>query len=363
MVVKSSLTSAEKPVCLRRGSRARRRGLAPLELVLWLPVLLFVVALIVNYATMATWRLRGEIVSHDAAFRARWGRAGDSEGRLLGEWPRDATIGVAPDPPIQQLDDPFIQHPVVRGPLPNGFVVRPILDPDLEGAYRGVSSVARDFPLMPRLGDYVSGEISGSILDRRWTNSEMGIPNVFRRILVLYQLPKTDPQYPRAFRNSFEALLNIRHFEALVVLDRDADIRRFTGRYHDFHPTVGRMCELDREVVRDRQVNRLVDTRDAQRRIILGQISRLPRTMTQYFLRMYRAALRWMQNRIRQLQAELQGPPPPSAQRRAEILREIADLQAEIARIRPKIGQLEAYEIRLPQIEAGLQARAQAAIP
>ena len=346
----------------RSSGRARPRGLAPLELVLWLPVFLFVVALIINYATMATWRLRGEMVSHDAAFRARWGRDGNSEGRLLGEWPLNATIDVAPDSPIQRLDDPSLQHPVVRGPLRNDFVVRPILDPDREGAYRGIGEVAREYPLMPRLGDYASGEIAGPILDRKWTNSEMGIPNMYRRIPVLYELPKTDPQFPRAFRSSVEALFGIPRFAALAVLDRDEDVRRFTGRYRDFYPRVRRMCELDRETVRSEQVNRLVDRRNAQGQIMLGEISRLPRNMTSFFLQMYRAAVRRMQNRVRQLQAELQGPPPPSPQRSSEIAREIADLQAEIARIQPKIDQLEAYSARMPEIEAGLRSRAQAAL-
>lgn len=341
----------------------RRKGLAPLELVLWLPVLLFVVALIVNYGTMATWRVRGEIVAHDAATRARWGRSGDSEGRLDGQWPRSATMGIASEPPITQLDDPFIDHEVVRGPLPNRFVVQPVLDPDRAGAYRGTASVARDYPLLPRLGDYASGEIAGPLLDRKWSNSEIGISNFFRRIRRLYELPKADPRYLQAFLQSFRALLAIPHFAALDVLDRDEDVRKFTGSYRDFHPRVGGMCELDRETVRREQVERLLDTRAPDGQIVLGAISRLPRNMTTFFLTMYRNALRWMQNRIQQLQDELRGPPAPSPQRRADILREIAELQAEIARIQPKITQLEAYLARMPQIEADLQARASAALP
>lgn len=356
----SFLCQAGKPNV--RGA-CRRHGLAPMELVLWLPMLLLVVALMINYATMATWRVRGEIVSHDAAWRARWGRAGATEGRLVGEWPQDATIATATDLPITQLDDPFINHPVVRGPLPNGFVVQQVLDPDREGAYRGISAVSREYPLLARLGDYDSGEIAGSLLDRKWSNSEMGIPNTYRRIKVLYQLPKTDPKFPQTFRNTVSALFSIPHFSALAVLDRDADIRKFTGSYHDFHPRIGRLCELDRETVRRQQVNRLVDTRDARGEIVFGEISRLPRHMTEFFLGMYRAAVRWMQNRIQQLQMELQGPPPPSPQRQADILREIADLQAEINRIQPKIAQLERYLARMLQIENGLRARADAAIP
>lgn len=349
--------------CIRVVPHRERRGLAMMELVLWLPVLLFVVALIINYGTMATWRVRGEIVSHDAAFRARWGRSGGTEGRLAGEWPADATITTAADSPLTELDAPYIQHPVVRGPLPNGFVVRPILDPDHEGAYKGVGRVARDYPLLPRLGDYDSGEIAGPLVDRKWTNTEMGIPNIERRIPVLYQLPRTDPRLPREFVNAVNAVLSIPHFAALAVLDNDADIRKFYGQPHDFHPRVHDVCELDPDVVQRTQVNRLVDTRNDRGEIVLGEISGLPRTMTNFFLNMYRAAVDMMEQRIQQLQDELRGPPPPTPQRQAEIMREIADLQAEIQRIQPLIRQLEAYLNRMPQIEADLRARADAAIP
>jgi hypothetical protein len=337
--------------------------LAPIELVLWLPVLLFVLALLINYGTTATWRIRGEIVARDAAFRARWGRTGGNEGRLVGQWPASATIGTAADPPVTQIDDPFLQHPVTRGPLPNGFQVRPVLDPDAIGAYRGIAEVERGLPLLSRIGRYESGEIADSLLDRKWTNSEMRIPNVQRRIPVLYVLPKTDPELPQAFRQAISDVLAIPHFTALNVLDRDEDMRLITGRYPDFHPRIRPMCELDRELVRTQQVERLIDTRDSLRRIRFGEISLLPRTMTEFFLRTYRDYVARMEQRIQDLQAELAGPPPPTPQRAAQIQQEIAALQAEIDRIRPKIEQLEAYEARLPEIEDGLRQRAEAEIP
>jgi hypothetical protein len=345
------------------GQCRRRRGLAPVELVLWLPVLLFVVALLINYGTMATWRIRGEVVSHDAAFRARWGRTGSGEGRLVGQWPATAALTTVADPPVTQIDDPFIQHPVVRGPLPNGFVVRPVLDPDEIGAYRGSAAVERMFPLMPSLGHYESGEIAGSLLDRKWTGPEMRIPNIHRRIPVLYELPKTDPQLPKAFREAVLALLGIPHFPALDVLDHDEDMRLITGRYPDFHPRVRRMCELDRDVVWRQQVERLIDIRNALGEIRLGEISRLPRTMTEYFLQVYRAYVQSLQQQIDALEAELAGPPPPSPQRAQQIQQQIQALQDEIDRIQPKIDQLEDYHARLPDIEDALRQSADAVIP
>ena len=190
----------------------------------------------------------------------------------------------------------------------------------------------------------------------------MRIPNLYRRTLALYQLPRTDPSRPRAFSQAVQSVVSTPHYPALAVLDRDADIRRYTGRYFDFHPRLGGMCELDPQVVYDRQVVRLIDSR-ADGDIQLGAISQLPRTMTNYFLRMYRAAVQRMQQRIDNLQDELNGTPPPGAARQAQILAEIAALEAEIAVILPKIEQLEAYEARLPQIEDDLRSAASAAIP
>lgn len=341
----------------------RRRGLAPLEFVLWLPVLLFVMALMVNYGTMATWRVRSEIVSRDAAWRTRWPRDGANEAPPTRPyWPRDAVMTTEPDDAPDLLDIPEIDHPVVRGPIPNGFVVRPIFDPT-QGAFKGVSEVNRRYPLLPRIGSFESGDVDTPLIDRQWSSAAMRIPNLYRRTLVLYELPRTDPSLPQAFSQSVSSVLSIPHYTDLAVLDRDADIRRYTGRYVDFHPRVGRMCELDPQIVYDRQVERLVDIRQVDGDIRLGEISRLPRTMTDYFLRMYRAAVQRMQNSIDQLQAELDGVPPPTAQRQAQILAQIAALEAEIAVIEPKIDQLEAYLARLPQIEDDLRAAAAAVIP
>ncbi|MEO8496368.1 MAG: hypothetical protein ABI614_14970 [Planctomycetota bacterium] len=343
--------------------RRRRRGLAPLEFVLWLPVLLFVMALMVNYGTMATWRVRSEIVSQHAAWRTRWPRDGASEAPPTRPyWPAGAVMTTQPDAAPTLLDIPEIDHPVVRGPLPNGFVVRPLLEPT-QGAYKGVSEVNRQYPLLPRIGSFESGDVATPFMDRQWSSTEMRIPNVFRRTLVLYELPRTDPSLPQAFSQAVQSVLSIPHYPALAVLDRDADIRRYIGHYVDFHPRVGQMCELDPRVVYDRQVERLVDIRRADGNIRLGEVSRLPRTMTNYFLRMYRAAVKRMEDRIQQLQDELNATPPPNSQRQAQIQAEIAALEAEIAILLPKITQLEQYQARLPQIEDGLRATAGAVIP
>ena len=318
-------------------------------MVLWLPILLFVMALMVNFGTFATWRVRGEVVSRHAVWRTRWPRTGVDEGRQRPAWPLDAEMTMEAANPLTILDDPLIQAPVVRGPLPNGFSVYPILDPDRVGAIQGVSAVQREYPLMPRLGDFDSGDIETPLLDLKWQSALMGIPNEYRRVKILYELPKTSPALPRAFASAVRRSSSIPHYSALRVLDRDEDVLRYTGRYVDFHPRAGRSCELDLETVYANHVQRLIDTRGAGRRVQFGQISRLPRRMTSFFLSMY-------QRRWDQLEAELNGPPPPAPGRRVQIL-------AEMAELRPKIDQLTAYQDRLPAIESDLARRAAAEIP
>ena len=188
-------------------------GLAPMELVLWLPILLFMVALMLNYGTLATWRVRAEVVSRDAAWRKRWPRTGGEEGPPhRNVWPTDAVMTTEPDEPLGLLDVAEIDHPVVRGPLPAPFQVQPILDPT-PGAYRGISEVNREYPMLPRMGDYNSGDVAGPLFDRKWQSATQGIPNNYRRTKVLYNLRPINPlELPPAFTNAVRSMRSSPHF-------------------------------------------------------------------------------------------------------------------------------------------------------
>jgi hypothetical protein len=382
-------------------SRPTRRGLAPLEFVLWLPVLLSVAALLVVFGTMASWRVRGEVVARDSVWRARWPRSGRSEPRPPARiWPDDASVGLLDADPFARLDIPELDRAVVRGPLPSGFSVHDTLDPT-RGAVEGRSEIVREFPLIPKLGPYRSGQIRHPLLGDLWRIAEMGAPNEVRRTLILYDLPVTDQSLPRAFGDEVEALVSMSNFSALNVLDADDEIRKYTGGFVDFHPGVAHLCTLDREQVREQRVERLIDHRDDRGQIQLGQISQLPRTMTNFFLSMYRARVQALENQIMQMQQEQMSIPQQLsdlAQQASDIQSQIAggsgqlsDLQAqlagiqsqrqslqgrldaipglissaqsEIATLQPKIEQLEAYEMRLDGIEADLRQQAAAVVP
>lgn len=348
-----------------------RSGLAPLEMIIALPILLFVTALIVNFGTLATWRVRGEIVSRDAVWRARWPRTGDRESPPA-TWPANAAAGIADGPQLGVLEHPDLQHPVARGPLPNGFHVTGLLDPD-RGYREGQASIVRRYPMLPRLGPYRSGSIEHPLLDQEWPCSEMGIPNVFRRTKPLYVLPTTEQSLPAALAAATQALFGMPNYTALYTLDRDGDIKRARGWYVDFHPRIRhpypdgqlvdlKCCELDEEVVQNKEVERLVDTLDGQGRAQLHQISHRPRAMTDFFLEMYKSRIQDLESDLRGWDAELHTPRIPSERRRE--LRGLIDWgQAELDRIKAYTEPLEAYQARLDEIEAKLRRQVEAEGP
>ena len=53
----------------------RARALAPLEMVLSLPILLFIMAVIINFGTLASWKVRGLSAARHAVWSSRWPRS------------------------------------------------------------------------------------------------------------------------------------------------------------------------------------------------------------------------------------------------------------------------------------------------
>lgn len=351
-----------------RQHQRRRRGLAPLELVLWLPVLMFVTALLVNYGTAAAWRVRAEINSRDASGRDITPRTGRNEPRTT-NWPRGDGVVYSSDDPVQiaELDDPAIDHPVVKGPIPNGFEVHPILDPDSRGLIRGTTEIDREYALLPTLGQFNSGRVRNAELDDSWAISRMyfsgaspipnedlfqsaswevaanfdgnvhrfsTLPNYYRRSKIIYRLPEVSGGMSGSVVSAMRSIMSSSLQEQLRVLDRDRDFIRYRGSAPDFHPRARILCELDRERVREVALERhVIDYLDPRREVRLGAVTRLPATLTGAFLGLYRSELR----RLQAIQ-----PPTPA-------------ITAEISILEGKINQLEQYRRRWPDIEKRLK--------
>ena len=272
---------------------------------------------------------------------------------------------------LMQLDDDAIKHEVARGPslAPNNHIgVRPLLKYD-EGLARGSAEIERPYPMMGKFGSYRSGEIGHPLLgatwqvaQMHWTDEQGGngyLPaNTYRRTKALYILHEQNPQLAQDFVRSLEDVFAMPNYTALRVLDRDEEIRRYNGGYADFHPRIRRRCELDPEIVKTQEVDRIIDTLrpghpDGVR---LGEISRLPRLMTQYFLSMYRTAVQKLKQQIKEMQDAMDaGSSGSGSGGTPNYEGQIAAAEAEIAELEPKIKQLEEFQQTLPEWEAKIR--------
>lgn len=141
-----------------RTSAHSRAGLAPVELVLALPIWMMIAALMVLVATTGTWRIRAQAASREAAFRSVWPRNRAQDGNPR-EWSvRSATMNSSVARPEVLIDDPLAGHAVIRGPdlvepvLRTIVAVDPTVMPTSNSVIRGESSLNRGAAVWPKSG-------------------------------------------------------------------------------------------------------------------------------------------------------------------------------------------------------------------
>jgi hypothetical protein len=304
-----------------------RRGLAPLELVLALPILLFVMALIIIFGTVSCWKVRCLVAT-------RWPRHGDSitpppswpaTGKLASDW-----IGNIPN-----LDDPRVNQPVARGPLPLGNAVNSaVLDPT-RGLRQDSASLVRNFPMLSKMGR-INLSTKAPFLDDKWQYNWMGLGDIRqRRIPVLYVLAKAPATLVANYVATVRAILYAPFRRQLDPLDRDSDFIYYTGGPREFHPRMSSFCDTDRDSVAAR-VQDLID-RIQGRNDKVRRVDSLAKTMTNSFISMYQGVIAQYERLINSK------PPnrPPAA--------EIARMEAEIPELKAKIKVLQDYAKTLRQ--------------
>jgi hypothetical protein len=307
--------------------RLGRRGLAPLEMVLAIPLVMFTVALSVIVGTAACWKIRASVVARDAIWSHRWprgeppsaaGRPGDTYDPVPSGWPQSAAFSHRGSRPLADLDHQAFRNPVVRGPLPNQVVVNAdLFDPTLR-VRLGDSHLNRPPAMLPRLAP-LSFNLEDPILDGKWQYRQMGIgSNTSRRLPVIYQFPDGDSSERNAFQRAYQNIISAPWRPALDVLDRDDEFIAWYGSAPDFHPRLGRFCSLDTMDVQQRLVERHIPRIDSQPRPSNPRYDPpgVPERMTRSFLGMYRQQLRILQSL----------PPPLTPQQQAQI----AELQRKI---------------------------------
>jgi hypothetical protein len=204
-----------------------RRGLAMLELAMAMPVLLLIMALMINYGTVACWKVRGLMMANYTIAGVRYPRSASTLPRP-GYWPSvGGTYGTA-DWTATSVDILQVNQPIARGPLLDPIsdptrslpVRTTLLDPTL-GFGEGHADLSRRFAMVARLGTYTL-HAQDHLLENLWPFSRTGLgSNVDRRLPVLYTLLQASAGYSSAFSTAVWAILNAPWCQELLPLERD----------------------------------------------------------------------------------------------------------------------------------------------
>jgi len=310
---------------MRRATRSRL-GLAPLELVLAIPLVLFVVALSVIMGAVSCWKIRAETVARDAIFSRRWPRSWRANEPLDPQEPEwrvaNATRGDQRGPQLPELDNPVFQNPLLRGPLPGIGVNSQMLDPTSH-ARIGWSQLTRDVPTLKRLGPYSLNDRK-FLVDGKWQYWQLGYgSNGSRRLRQLYDLlnlPAAASQKSQ-YKQAEQQTISVYMKPEMFVLDRDDEFIAWRGTAPDFHPRLGVLCALDPNVVAPR-VQQLLARIDGQPRAPRAVGQGVPRNMANAFLSMYQQQLQYYQSQM-----------PPDQAKIAELKQKIKILQDFLARL------------------------------
>jgi hypothetical protein len=296
--------------CVARPN-ARRAGLAPLELVLCLPLLLFIMALIMNFATAAAWKVRSLTVARQVVWRQRYPRNGATDPRMP-EWPSRASMSVTGAQPNVFQGDPFGQHLAVRGPTiaepsqGRSFMVNPdLLDInfDLE---QGNSDIRVNYPLLPQMAS-PRFQMEHQLLDSQWRYAEMGLGRNFSHRLIplySYRYGQDVQQLSEQYVAAAMAILNNPSRRALMPLDQDDEFYAYTGSAPDFYRLVHliRGCTLDVANIQMSEVQQAVRSIQGPSG---GGRNGLPDTMASRFISLYRARIQYLQSLMPPPQAEI----------------------------------------------------------
>lgn len=234
---------------MKERGATHRGGLAPLELVLVLPLLLFVMALMMNLGTGGAWKLRTQSNARHAAWRALEHRSGANDPHP-GNWPDDATLDVSDASPSPVPFDPFSSQAVVRGPV----VVDPVtgqylpvrtgfLD-FLAGLVKGTAEISRPYPLLRSLPGALDFARDHVVFDgTRFQYPSMGLPsNTERRVLGLYplQMELRAPDEVQAYLDAAMAVyFDPNEFALLPLTGGDPEVYELIGRQSpNFQPSL-----------------------------------------------------------------------------------------------------------------------------
>ena len=248
--------------CSGRRCRDARRGLAMLELVLAIPILIGITGVMINYGTFFSWRVRQLGMMRNAVWNNRYPRTGSSN-PLPANWPAMTGTNAADAGNVPELDDSRVDQEVARGAYIGALRVdKDLLDPT-RGLRAGSADLTRNFPV-PASG--YSFTVSGStyLLDDKWQFYRMPVDaeakyrlvsNMQQRMPVIYSVTH-DPGLVAAFVASIRAVLQLMKTElssgpylpftqprvtsapSLGILDKDQEHRAYGQGVPNLHPSL-----------------------------------------------------------------------------------------------------------------------------
>ncbi|MEC7500631.1 MAG: TadE family protein [Planctomycetota bacterium] len=358
--------ASDQPDCKalpRRRHRSARKGLAPLEMVLGLPVLLMLFALMVNAGFTGVWKLRLLGASREIAWRSRDSRTNDLPNPAY-----QNTFWTQPDHPSEtplttstngsnplSIDD-LGSYSGVRADIGSLSVDKNLLDPK-RGVYEGSSNISRQLPLLPERLQPLRGSPSHHLTDNSFPFWKTHLAsNIGRRTKILYGEWFDNP----AFTSADTAFSDppMRSNRGIGQIEYGGDWQNYAstvattngslmndnllplgsfhakhsnqpkymeGRYHDpevyqwlyrgllpnppaFMPQIGHFISSDANAVRDQHVTPIIKKIDDDQDLLVSENesdSNLPHALAQSYISFFEDAIGLPQDYINQLQGEL----------------------------------------------------------
>jgi hypothetical protein len=251
--------------------------LATLEMVLALPLLLFFMALMINFGTLACWKVRGLSIARMAVWGNRFQRsnAGNPQPTY---WPPQVPLPTGPTNLPEQVDDSRVDQPVARGPqIMNAQVNTALLDPT-RGLLQGSASLTRNWPMMGKWPAYQL-QAATCLVDDQWqyNTALMGMTsNSTRRIPIIYTLPQAPANLANLYIQAIQAILNAPCQQQLAMLNP----------YYGY-ATLNQFCSSNRSDAQQ-PVQNLIDHIQGKP---MPHVAGIPEDMTRSYISIYRSQL------------------------------------------------------------------------
>lgn len=255
--------------CVAPGERSLRRGLAPLELVLSLFFLLLMMALIINFGTISSWRVRGNTAARFAVWRTVGLRTGGAYPNPPNWRVPQATSGLLPGIAAnaqtvgQAWNQGDLLQSALRGPAVvdpgsgNAFAVSNFQYLEMVNQMQtGMANLKKKMPLLPNLRSTTINPLH-PILDPLWRFEDMSPKTNFFAMRSngdwrAYQWYLFEPQQLgdgnllnlyMQFQQADQKIQQNGGAAALLPLDRDDELTAWRGSPPDFYPGLNG-CEI-----------------------------------------------------------------------------------------------------------------------